>query len=227
MSHPTTESADAALPATTPVAPELTRLRLWVGNAVVAPVMLWVAQRWSLRAEREAPGVNWPMVLEPVPDPDAFVQALMQGLGAFLVAVVVFRLAWMRWARPGTRTRRVALWALLGVWVLAWLGGCAAAWRTQANQKNLQASQPLMLKVVAVQQLDANSRSEGGGRVFVEWPEQGGLYRVVLPNPSPELLTKPSHIQLTVAAGRWNGWFVTGWQLPDAAPAPSPTKEGT
>ena len=224
MNHPSTESVDAA----PPVAPELTRLRLWVGNAVVAPVMLWVAQRWTLRAEREAPGIHWPAVLERVPDPDAFVQALVQGVVAFLVAAVLLRLAWGYWAKPGTRTRRVALWALLVVWVLAWLGGCGAAWRTQANQKNLQGSTNLVLKVVAVQQLDANSRSEGGGRVFVEWPEQGGLYRTVLTDPTPELLAKPARIQLTVAAGRWHGWFVTGWQvLPDAQPAPPMAKEGT
>lgn len=210
-----------------PVAPELTRLRLWVGNAVVAPVMLWVAQRWSLRAEREAPGVEWPAVLELVPDPDAFVQALVQWTTAALLVALVLRLAWGRWARPGTPVRQVALWGLLGVWVMAWLAGCAAAWRTQANQKELQPGRALVLKVVAVQQLEANARSEGGARVFVEWPEQKGLYRVVLTNPTADLVAKPAYIQLAVSAGRWQGWFVTGWQLPDAPPDRPVTKEGT
>ena len=206
--------------------PALTRTRRWVGNALVGPVIVWVAMRWSLRGEREAPGVAWPAALEPVPDPEVWFQALWSwGLG-LLVAAVLLRWMWARWARPGTLFRQRALWCLLVLWVAVWLGGTAAAWRTQANQKDLQAARTVSLKVIAVQKLDPSARSEGGARVFLEWPEQGGLHRVVLSSPSPELLASPPTLTLTVSPGRWQGWFVTGWSVADNGPSGhAPPKE--
>jgi hypothetical protein len=194
--------------------PKLGWRKQLIGNVLVLPVLLWVALRWNLTDEREAPGVNWPAPLSLAPDPDALVQALMWWGGAVLVAALVLRWAWARWARPGTRVRQVVLWVLLALWALVWLGGSGAAWREQANQRGLAVQRTESFKLVAVQQVPASSRGVGGARLFVEWPEQGGLHRVVVENPSPALLAKPERVTLKLAPGRWQGWFVLGWELP-------------
>lgn len=194
--------------------PKLGWRKQLIGNALVLPVLLWVALRWNLKDEREAPGVNWPAPLSLAPDPDALVHGLMVWGAALLVAALVARLAWARWARPGTRVRQVVLWVLLALWALVWLGGTWAAWREQANQRDLQVQRTESFKLVAVQQVPASSRGVGGARLFVDWPEQGGLHRVVVENPSPALLAKPERVTLKLAPGHWQGWFVLGWELP-------------
>lgn len=190
-------------------------------NAAVVPVLLWVALRWNLKDEREAPGVVWPAALTPAPDPEALIQTVLTWGAVFLVTVLVLRLAWWRWAKPGTRSRQVALWGLLALWVAAWLGGAWSAWREQANQRGLQATRSETLKLVAVQPVDASSRSVGGARLFVEWPDQGGLYRVVVEGPSPALLAQPAQVTLQLAPGHREGWFVTGWSVPETSGKPA------
>lgn len=209
-------------------APLSQRARLWVANAVVLPVIIWVGLRWQLRAQREAPGVQWLTVLEPVPDPDALLRALLAwGVGLLLTALAL-RWAWAVWAKPGTRVRRIALWTLLVLWVLVWLGGSAAAWRTQANALGLHSPRTVELELVGLQQLEPSARSEGGARIFVVWPEQGGLYRAIVPEPSAELLAKPPRLRLELAQGRYSGWFLTGWAVPtDGPPAPAGSPAST
>ena len=78
------------------------------------------------------------------------------------------------------------------------------------------------MKVVAVQVQPASVRSVGGAKVYLDWPEGGGLHTVLLESPTEDLLRKPAALRLSVAAGRWSGTFVTGWRVDNAAASTTP-----
>ena len=202
-----------------------TALRTWWQRngllaGLFAPPALWVAVRWWLNFQLERSGLTLPPALSLASDPDSVMRWLWVAGG---VAVVLGVLVW--WLmRPSTagRARRWVGRGLLVLWVLAWLGGAAQTQRAQANRLGLQPAREVVVKVVAVQVQPASVRSVGGAKVYLDWPEGGGLHTVLLESPTEDLLRKPAALRLSVAAGRWSGTFVTGWRVDNAAASTTP-----
>jgi hypothetical protein len=201
----------------------------WQRNGLLAslfaPPALWVAVRWWLNFQLERSGLTLPPALSPASDPDSVMRWLWGG-GAVALALGVLVWWLMRPSTAGTAARRWVGRGLLVLWVLAWVGGAAQTQRSHANRLGLQPARQVVLKVVAVQVQPASVRSVGGAKVYLDWPEGGGLHTVLLESPTEDLLRQPAALALTVAAGRWSGEFVTGWRVDNAAapttPKPAP-----
>ena len=212
----------------------------WQRNGLLAglfaPPALWVAVRWWLDFQLERSGITLPPVLSPASDPDQTLRWVWVGVA---VACALGVLVWwlMRpataQANPQAATRH-RVWVgrvLLVLWCALWLVGAAQAVRSQLNRLGLQPAQEVVMKVVAVQVKAPSLRSVGGAKVYLDWPEGGGLHTVQLESPSEDLLRKPPTLVLSVAAGRWWGAFATGWRVdnapaaaaPGAAPVAAPT----
>lgn len=192
----------------------------WQRNGLLAglfgPPAMLVAMRWWLGFRLDAMGQTLPPPLSPAGDPAQLWRWLAAGGG--VVAVLAVLVWWlMRPATAGSPARRWVGRVLLVLWVLAWLGGAAQALRSHLNRLGLQPAQEVVMKVVAVQVQPASLRSVGGAKVYLDVPEGRGLHTVVLESPSDDLLRKPETLVLSVAAGRWNGEFVTGWRVDNAA----------
>lgn len=207
-----------------------TALRTWWQRngllaGLFAPPALWVAVRWWLNFQLERSGLTLPPALSQASDPDSVMRWLWV---AGAVAVALGLLVW--WLmRPssagqsaGVSARRWVGRGLLVLWVLAWLGGAAQTQRAQANRLGLQPAREVVVKVVAVQVQPASVRSVGGAKVYLDWPEGGGLHTVLLELPTEDLLRKPTALRLSVAAGLWSGTFVTGWRVDNAAASTTP-----
>lgn len=207
-----------------------TALRTWWQRngllaGLFAPPALWVAVRWWLNFQLERSGLTLPPALSLASDPDSVMRWLWVAGG---VAVALGVLVW--WLmRPstadlsaGVSPRRWVGRGLLVLWVLVWLGGAAQTQRAQANRLGLQPAREVVVKVVAVQVQPASVRSVGGAKVYLDWPEGGGLHTVLLESPTEDLLRQPAALRLSVAAGRWSGTFVTGWRVDNAAASTTP-----
>lgn len=207
-----------------------TALRTWWQRngllaGLFAPPALWVAVRWWLNFQLERSGLTLPPALSLASDPDSVMRWLWVAGG---VAVALGVLVWwlMRPSKSGqsagVSARRWVGRGLLVLWVLAWLGGAAQTQRAQANRLGLQPAREVVVKVVAVQVQPASVRSVGGAKVYLDWPEGGGLHTVLLESPTEDLLRQPAALRLSVAAGRWSGTFVTGWRVDNAAASTTP-----
>lgn len=207
-----------------------TALRTWWQRngllaGLFAPPALWVAVRWWLNFQLERSGLTLPPALSLASDPDSVMRWLwLAGSMAVALGVLVW---WLM--RPSTAGRSAGVSArrwvgrgLLVLWVLAWLGGVAQTQRAQANRLGLQPAREVVVKVVAVQVQPASVRSVGGAKVYLDWPEGGGLHTVLLESPTEDLLRQPAALRLSVAAGRWSGTFVTGWRVDNAAASTTP-----
>lgn len=199
----------------------------WQRNGLLAglfaPPALWVAVRWWLNFQLERGGITLPPALSLASDPDSVMRWLVVGgVAASVLGVLVW---WLM--RPSTAGQSASVSArrwvgrsLLVLWVLAWAVGAAQTQRSHANRLGLQPAREVVVKVVAVQVQPASVRSVGGAKVYLDWPEGGGLHTVLLESPTEDLLRKPAALVLSVAAGRWSGAFVTGWRVDNAAVLP-------
>jgi hypothetical protein len=203
---------------------------LGLGWALFVPVFVFGAVRWGLRWHGER-DTAWP-ALQPATDPDALLHGLMTGAG---VLVLLLALGWggvwgvRRWAKGHPQRQRLWRKAALLLWGIVWLMGAAQAWHSHTNRTEVGAGRHLTLSVVGMQPVAASVRSVGGVRVYLDWPEQGGLHTVLLESPHEDLLRRPVALTLTLAPGRWQGWFVQAWQPLFSAPAQplSSSEEGT
>lgn len=180
--------------------------------AVLAPVALMVVVRWGLQWRMDRLGVALPPLLSLASDPDSVL------LTAALVAagcVVFAGLAWWLVRKPGPLPRPLRTGALV-LWVVVWLAGSAQAVRSHFNGLGVQASRTEVLRLVGLKAVAPSLRSLGGARLYLDWPEHGGLHTVQIESPSQALLQQPAHIQLQLAPGRWGGWYTVGWSLADA-----------
>lgn len=207
----------------------------WQRNGLLAglfaPPALWVAVGWWLNFQLERSGLTLPPALSPASDPGSVMRwLLVVGVAALVLGVLVW---WLMRPSPAVKSATVSArrWVgrgLLVLWVLAWVGGAAQTQRSHTNRLGLLPAREVVVKVVAVQVQPASVRSVGGAKVYLDWPEGGGLHTVLLESPTEDLLRKPAALGLSVAAGRWSGTFVTGWRvdnaavLPPTSPRPTP-----
>jgi hypothetical protein len=184
---------------------------------VVGPAALMVAVRWWLQWQVDRLAQPLPPALSPAGDPNA----LWLTVALVVTGCVVFGvLAWWLVRKPGPAPRWLRPVAV-ALWVLVWLAGTAQAVRSHLNVVGVQASQPEVLRLVGLKVIAASTRSLGGARLYLDWPAQGGLHTVLIDSPDEALLRQPARVQLQVAPGRWQGWYVTGWSL-EAAPSEAP-----
>ncbi len=182
----------------------------WAASAALGSAVVWVAVRWWLEARLERNGWVLPPELSPAIDPDTFILRLM---GGAVAVVVVLGVLWWLLRSHSPRTVSRTLWGLLGVWVAVWLLGAVSQWQNHANRLNLAPTQTETLRVVGVQVTKPSTRTLGGAKMYVDWPEQGGLHTVLIEDASEALLRQPSQLTLTLAPGRSHGWYVLGWSV--------------
>ena len=199
------------------MSPTLKSHRVLVG--LFGPLLALVALRWWLTFQLETSGQTLPPALSSAGDPEQLMVwvALVSVLAA-LMGVLVWWLMRkpadpLAAARHAVHRNRV-LQGLFWCWVAVGVWGLTQTWRAHANRLGLQPTRTVSLKVVAVQVQPASTRSLGGAKVFLDWPDNGGLHTVLLEPVTEPLLRKPDMLQLQLAPGRWNGWFVLGWTVP-------------
>ncbi|MBY0465165.1 MAG: hypothetical protein K2W33_09495 [Burkholderiales bacterium] len=183
----------------------------WAASAALGSAVVWVVVRWWLEARLERNGWVLPPELSPAIDPDTFIQRL---IGGSVAVLVVGGVLWWLLRSRSPRTVSRTLWGLLGVWVATWLLGAVSQWQNHANRLNLAATQTETLRVVGVQLTKPSTRSLGGAKMYVDWPDQGGLHTVLIEEATEALLRQPSHLSLALAPGRSHGWYVLGWSVP-------------
>lgn len=199
----------------------LGRNRVWLG--LFAPAALLVVVRWWLDFQLNTAGLELPPALALASTPSGVMQGVaLGGVVALLVAGLVVWL--MRPAKHALQKRHqtVVLRSLLVLWVLLWLGGTAGVVRNHLNRLNLQAQRELVLPLVGQQTSQPSVRSPGGVKVFLDWPDGGGLHTLMLENPLSQAVPQRGALVLQLAPGRWSGWFVTSWapQFDLAQPSP-------
>lgn len=183
------------------------------------PPLALVGLRWWLTFSLETSGQTMPPALATAGDPSQLMFWVAVGVA---LAALTGALVWWLMRKPAdpeaaaryARQRGAVLKILFWLWVATWLLALASAWRSHANRLGLQTQRSVSMKVVAVQVQPASTRSVGGAKVYLDWPEQGGLHTVVLESPDEALLRKPTSLQLDLAPGRWSGWFVVSWRVP-------------
>jgi hypothetical protein len=191
-------------------------------SAVVAPVLLMVAVRSWLEARLDRMGVDLPPALSPAGDPQALMDTvIVAGLACLAFGLLVWWL--VRKPGPGPRMHPSLKWGFLALWMLAWMAGSEEAVRGHFNALGLQPSRTVTLTLAGLKVNPPSLRSLGGARLYLDWPEQGGLYTVLVASPSEDLLKQPQRVHLQLAAGRWSGWYVLGWSVP----VPSPRDKAT
>lgn len=188
-------------------------------SAALGAVAVWVGVRWWLNDRLARNAWVLPPELATTIDPDTFIQRLVGGTLAVLVLAGV--LWWLLRSRS-PRTVSATLWCLLGVWVAVWLAGAFSQWQNHANRLNLSPTQTATLRVVGVQLIKPSTRSLGGVKMYVDWPEHGGLRTVLIEEITEALLRQPSHLTLTLAPGHSHGWYVLGWSVPGVDTKGSP-----
>ncbi len=201
--------------------------RYAVQLAVLVPAVLWVVVREWLQWRLAQLGVALPPSLSPATDP----ATLIRTVALVLLGCLAFGLlAWWLVRKPGPARPRLPpgrlAWGLLAVWVVLWLAGTVQAVRSQMNVLGVQPGHSETLALVGLRQTPPTRRSTGGAQLYLDWPAQGGLHTVQVETPSPALLQQPRRVQLQVAPGRWYGWYVLDWTVPDAeGPVSTPTTD--
>lgn len=180
-------------------------------SAALGVVVVWVGVRWWLNDRLARNAWVLPPELATTIDPDTFIQRLM---GVTVAIPVVVGVLWWLLRSRSPRTVSATLWSLLGVWMVAWLAGAFSQWQNQANRLNLSPTQTETMRVVGVQLIKPSTRSLGGVKMYVDWPEQGGLRTVLIEEVNEALLRRPSHLTLTLAPGHSHGWYVLAWSVP-------------
>ncbi len=190
--------------------------RLLVAVGLLLPLVVLVLVRAWLHFPLRGAAGGLPPELALASEPDAFLSNLATVAGGLVVAGLLV------WWLLGSRVRwviRTTLWSLLLGWVLLWTAGTVQMVRSHLNQVGLKPSHSETLRVVAVRLEKPTVRGPGGARVYLDWPAQGGLHTTLIENPGEALLRQPERLTVEVAPGRWRGWFVVGWSLPDVARA--------
>lgn len=197
-----------------PGAPGTPHRRFWLAM-VLGPAACVVGTRWWLQFRLERMGVVPPPGLSPAGDPES----LIRTLGLVGLACVAFAcLAWWLVRKPGPwRGHPAFKWTLLGIWVLACGLGTLQAVRSHFNALGLSATRIETLRVVGLRAQPPSLRSPGGTRLFLDWPAQGGLHSVLLESFPDTPDSRPALLQLQLAPGRWQGWYVLGWTVPASA----------
>jgi hypothetical protein len=193
-----------------------------------APPALMVAARWLLQLATDRQGAAPALSLEPVSVADGMQDLLWPAS----LAVAVLLAAGLALRRLGWR--RAAL--MLGMaWVLIWLAGSGAMLQRHLNRQGLflqgmSASAAAPAANVAAQVVTSHfkppsQRSLGGTELVLRVPGLPLPHRLLIDDAGAVPLKPGDTLALRLAPGRFNGLFVTGWQVapPAAAPAlPNP-----
>ncbi len=209
--------ADPVVPVTEDEGPRAWLRRHAVLLAAIGPVALMVAVRWWLQWRLDRQDQALPAALSPASDPNAvMLTVVLVTLGCLAFGGLV----WWLVRKPGPLSRGVRVGAL-GLWALVWLAGSAQSVRSHFNAVGVQASRTEVLRLVGLKVSAPSLRSVGGARLYLDWPEQGGLHTVLIESPTEALLRQPARVQLQLAPGRWGGWYAVGWSLVPLVTAPT------
>jgi hypothetical protein len=184
-----------------------THLGLWL----FLPVFIFGAMRFGLQRVVDRSDVRLPPPLQIATDPDTFLHSMMTIGGAVLLLLLVVWGLW-HWVK-GHPTRQPWLRrGVLLIWGLLWLLGTAQTVYTHINRTQVRDSRTITLPVMGTQMVAATTRAVGGLRMYLDWPEQGGLHTFMIETPTEDVLRRPSTLTLTIVPGRWEGWFVQAWR---------------
>ena len=186
---------------------------------IFGPPAFMVAVRWLLQLVDDRQNTVPALPLAPVSTtagamdllwPFALALALLIAAG-----LVIYRLGWRR------------VMPVIGAsWLLLWLLGSGALLQRHVNRQGLvlqgmtaTAPAPVNARVVTAQFKPASLRSLGGTELVLQIDGVAIPNRLLLDDAGAASLKPGDTLALQLAAGRFNGLFVTGWQ---AAPPVSP-----
>ena len=182
-----------------------------------APPAFMVAVRWILQLIDDRQNAVPALPLVPVSTtagtldllwPVALALAMLVAAG-----LVIRRLGWRR------------VMPVIGmVWLLLWLAGSGALLQRHLNRQGLvlqgmtaAASPPVMARVVTRQFKPASLRSLGGTELVLQVDRVAIPQRLLIEDASAAPLKSGDMLALQFAPGRFNGLFVTGWQVAPSA----------
>lgn len=173
---------------------------------VLAPPIFMVGLRsvLELLASREPQMLALP--LTPVSIPGSLLGLLWPGLALLtalvLVILTLLKLGW----------RRVVPSVAL-VWVLLWLAGSATLIQRHLNQLDLQALPDVVAQTLTLQFKPPSSRGPGGTQLYLQVPGMPVPHTVLIDDPQVATLRPGDTLSLSLAQGRFSGFFVTAWQI--------------
>ena len=182
-----------------------------------APPAFMVAVRWILQLIDDRQNAVPALPLVPVSTtagtldllwPVALALAMLVAAG-----LVIRRLGWRR------------VMPVIGmVWLLLWFAGSSALLQRHLNRQGLvlqgmtaAASPPVMARVVTRQFKPASLRSLGGTELVLQVDKVAIPQRLLIEDASAAPLKSGDMLALQFAPGRFNGLFVTGWQVAPSA----------
>ena len=182
-----------------------------------APPAFMVAVRWILQLIDDRQNAVPALPLVPVSTtagtldllwPVALALAMLVAAG-----LVIRRLGWRR------------VMPVIGmVWLLLWFAGSSALLQRHLNRQGLvlqgmtaAASPPVMARVVTRQFKPASLRSLGGTELVLQVDRVAIPQRLLIEDASAAPLKSGDMLALQFAPGRFNGLFVTGWQVAPSA----------
>lgn len=179
---------------------------------IFGPPAFMVAVRWLLQLVDDRQNTVQALPLVPVSTaagvldllwPFALALALLIAAG-----LVIHRLGWRR------------IMPVIGaVWLLLWLFGSGALLQRHVNRQGLvlqgmtaAAPAPVQARVVTAQFKPASLRSLGGTELVLQIDGVAIPNRLLIADAGAASFKPGDTLALQLAFGRFNGWFVTGWQ---------------
>ena len=186
---------------------------------IFGPPAFMVAVRWLLQLVEDRQNIVPALPLAPVSTTAGALDLLWPfALGlALLVAagLVIHRLGWRR-----------VMPVIGAVWLLLWLFGSGALLQRHVNRQGLvlqgmtaAAPAPVKARVVTAHLKPASLRSLGGTELVLQIDGMAIPDRLLIGDAGAASLKPGDTLALQLAPGRFNGLFVTGWQI---APPVSP-----
>lgn len=182
-----------------------------------APLAAVVGLRWVLTwlDDRASAPPAWPLrVFAGAQDPWAWLAPTAAVLLVLAAVLLLARLAW----RSGAR--RAVLRCAAAAWLLLCLAACGAQLQRHLNQARLQPQPPVAAQVLGTHFQPPSLRSTGGTLLVLRVDGLAAPQQVLVDAPAAAGLQVGQPLRLAWARGRWQGRFVTGWQV-DAVPAPA------
>lgn len=186
---------------------------------IFGPPAFMVAVRWLLQLVEDRQNIVEALPLAPVSTttgaldllwPFALALALLIAAG-----LVIYRLGWRR-----------VMPVIGAVWLLLWLFGSGALLQRHMNRQGLvlqgmttTTPAPVKARVVTARFKPPSLRSLGGTELVLQIEGVAIPNRLLIDDARATSLKSGDTLALQLAPGRFNGLFVTGWQL---APPVSP-----
>ena len=186
---------------------------------IFGPPAFMVAVRWLLQLVDDRQNIVQALPLAPVSTttgaldllwPFALALALLIAAG-----LVIYRLGWRR-----------VMPVIGAVWLLLWLFGSGALLQRHLNRQGLvlqgmttTTPAPVKARVVTAQFKPPSLRSLGGTELVLQIDGVAIPNRLLIDDAGAKSLKSGDTLALQLAPGRFNGLFVTGWQLvPSVSP---------